>query len=83
MRPEWDALVSSHPDASYGHSSATFDLAAVSGMQNRSLVGREGSRLIAILPLFLTEERAAFLSAANVTFGSISCRSAVPFQLSG
>jgi hypothetical protein len=57
MRPEWDALVSSHPDASYGHSSATFDLAAVYGMQNRSLVGREGSRLIAILPLFLTEEK--------------------------
>src|SRR3982751_1144527 len=57
MRPEWNALVSSHPDASYGHSSVAFDLAAVSGMQNRSLVCREGTRLIAVLPLFETEEK--------------------------
>jgi hypothetical protein len=53
LAAEWDAFVSQHPLASYGHLPAQFALAAAyEGVRNVSIVAREGRRLAGVLPLF-------------------------------
>lgn len=58
-RGRWDAFVQSNPQASYGHLSATFALAAVTPFTvNRSLmIDDANGRLIGVLPLFDVRER--------------------------
>ncbi|HEY0874544.1 MAG TPA: GNAT family N-acetyltransferase [Vicinamibacterales bacterium] len=58
LTPEWDAFVTSHPLSSYGHLSAQFRLAAVTGTANVSLIAREGRKICGLLPLFLARQRA-------------------------
>src|SRR2546421_11047034 len=49
MRVEWDAFVRTHPQASYGHLSATFDLVeTMKNVSNRSLLVREAGKLVGI-----------------------------------
>lgn len=59
LQPEWDGFVESHPLAGYGHLSANFALASqTAGVQNASLLVREGRKIIAVLPLFERAGRA-------------------------
>jgi hypothetical protein len=58
LTPLWDEFVASHPLASYGHLSAQFRLAAVTGMTNVSVLVRDGRKVCGLLPLFLVRERA-------------------------
>jgi hypothetical protein len=54
----WDAFVRAHPMASYGHLAANFALAdETPGVQNRSLVVRDGGEVVGVLPLFEVSDR--------------------------
>ena len=58
MTEEWEAFVGRHPLSGYGHLAANFSLAAATpGVPNVSLLVREGSGVVALLPLFECSSR--------------------------
>lgn len=73
LRSGWDAFVSMHPHASYGHLSGQFGLAAVTpGLRHVSVLAIDRGEVIGVLPLFLHDRHALrWVPVRELTSGGI------------